>query len=86
LTTESEIPLKRGDPDDDGRAVTASTPLIDLRLGETRPGRSESRVARVRAEVQAGTYVAPPELVAEALLASSLIGLAPDERAVFWAF
>jgi hypothetical protein len=66
--------------------VTTSTPLTDLRLGETRPGRSESRVDRVRAQVRAGTYAAPPELVAEALLASSLVGVAPEKRAVFWAF
>lgn len=38
------------------------------------------------AQVRAGTYAAPAELVAEALLASSLVGLVPERRAVSWAF
>jgi hypothetical protein len=66
--------------------VTTSTPLTDLQLGETRPGRSEARVALVCAQVRAGTYAAPAELVAEALLASSLVGLVPERRAMSWAF
>ncbi len=66
--------------------MTTSTPLADLRLGESRPGWSRSRVARVRAEVVAGTYEIPADLVAEALLASSLVGLPPERRALAWAF
>ncbi len=66
--------------------VTASTSLTDLNLGETRSGWSESRFERVRAEVRDGTYQAPAELVAEALIAASLVGLAPEPHAVSWAF
>jgi hypothetical protein len=66
--------------------VTTSTPLKDLHLDETRPGRSQARVEWVCQQVRAGTYTAPAELVAEALLASSLVGLAPEPSALFWAF
>jgi hypothetical protein len=66
--------------------VTTSTPLRDLHLDETRPGRCAARVERVKQQVRAGTYSAPAELVAEALLASSLVGLPPEPRALFWAF
>jgi hypothetical protein len=77
--------LKQPTRGDDGEAVTTSTPLAALRLGEERPGWSASRLARVRASVHAGTYRAPAELVAEALLASSLLGVAPNPEAVGWA-
>jgi hypothetical protein len=63
-----------------------STRLTDLNLAEMRPGWSESRLELVRAEVQAGTYQAPAELVAAALLASSLVGPAPEPHAQAWAF
>jgi hypothetical protein len=66
--------------------MTTSTPLTDLRLGQARPGWSAARLEHVRAEVQAGTYQAPAELVAAALLASSLIGLAPEPRWQPWVF
>jgi hypothetical protein len=80
------LTLKGGSGGDDPRGVTTtSTPLRDLNLAEERPGWSESRLARVREEVRAGTYRAPAELVAEALLASSLLGLAPNPNAVSWA-
>jgi hypothetical protein len=65
--------------------TTTSTPLTRLNLAEERPGRCESRLARVREEVRAGTYDAPAELVAEALLASSLLGLPPNPDALAWA-
>ena len=85
-TTESEISLKGDTGGDDAKRVNTSTPLTDLHLGETRPGWSEARVELVLAQVRAGTYEAPAELVAEALLASSLVGLPPERRAVSWAF
>jgi hypothetical protein len=66
--------------------MTTSTPLTDLRLADPRPGWSPSRLDQVRAEVQAGTYQAPADLVAAALLASSLVGLPPEPRALAWAF
>ena len=65
--------------------MTTSTPLTALNIGEERPGWSESRLARVRAAVLAGTYCPPAELVAEALVVSSLLGLAPNPRALGWA-
>ena len=40
----------------------------------------------MHAEVREGTYEVAAELVAEALLASSLVGLAPERHAVAWAF
>jgi hypothetical protein len=74
--------LKQPTERDDARTVTTSTPLAALRLGEERPGWSPARLARVRAAVDAGTYRVPPELVAEALLASSLLGPAPSPDAL----
>lgn len=62
-----------------------STPLSDLDLTGTRSVRNEMRLRRVLVEVREGTYRAPAELVAEALLASSLIGIPPDPRFLAWA-
>lgn len=69
----------------DATAVTTSTRLAALNLGEERPGWSQSRLARVRAAVHAGTYGAPSELVAEAIVASSLLGVPPNPDALAWA-
>jgi len=78
--------LKGGRGGDDPRGVTStSTPLTELNLAEERPGWSDARLARVREEVRAGTYGPSAELVAEALLASSLLGLAPNPHALGWA-
>jgi hypothetical protein len=80
------FPLKGTRDRDDPRGVTTtSTPLTALRLGEERPGWSDARLARVREQVRAGTYHPPAELVAEALLASSLLGLEPNPDALGWA-
>jgi hypothetical protein len=65
--------------------VTTSTPLAALNLGDERPGWSESRLARVRAALLAGTYCPPAELVAEAIVVSSLLGPPPNPRALGWA-
>jgi hypothetical protein len=65
--------------------VTTSIPLDALNLGEVRPGFSESRLARVRAAIREGSYCPPAELVAEALVVSSLLGLPPNPRALQWA-
>jgi hypothetical protein len=65
--------------------MTTSTPLAALNLGEERPGWSESHLARVRAAVHAGTYGAPSELVAAAIVASSLLGVPPTPDALAWA-
>jgi hypothetical protein len=77
--------LKPGTLGDEATAVTTSTRLAALNLGEERPGWSESRLARVRASVHAGTYQAPAELIAEAIVASSLLGPAPNPDALGWA-
>lgn len=80
------MPLKGCRGGDDARGVTTtSTPLTVLNLAEERPGWSDARLARVREEVRAGTYRPPAELVAEALLASSLLGPAPNPDALGWA-
>jgi hypothetical protein len=62
-----------------------STPLSELDLRGGRSASSELRVGRVRARVREGTYRASAELVAEAILASSLIGIPPNPRALAWA-
>ncbi len=62
-----------------------STPLSELDLTDSRSAESEERLARVRAAVRAGTYEAPCERVAEAILASSLIGLPPYPTSLAWA-
>ncbi|MGZ6946400.1 MAG: hypothetical protein ACXVJQ_19585 [Acidimicrobiia bacterium] len=62
-----------------------STPLSELDLTDSRSAQAELRLLRVRASVRAGTYQAPAELVAEAILASSLIGLPPNPQALAWA-
>lgn len=62
-----------------------STPLSELDLTDHRSPGAELRLRRVREAVRAGTYEAPAELVAEALLASSLIGLPPNPQALAWA-
>ena len=62
-----------------------STRLSELDLTDRRSARAELRLARVRRAVRSGTYQAPAELVAEALLASSLIGVPPNPLAVAWA-
>jgi hypothetical protein len=77
--------LKGTHPGTEATAVMTSTPLTDLRLGEERPGWSESRYARVRREVRAGTYGPPAEAVAEALLVASLLGGPPDPTTLAWA-
>jgi hypothetical protein len=77
--------LKPGTAGDEATAVTTSTRLASLNLGEERPGWSPARLARVRAAVHAGTYHAPAELVAEALVASSLLGPTPNPDALGWA-
>jgi hypothetical protein len=69
---------------DDGGTVT-STPLSELDLTDHRSARAEVRLLRVLEAVRSGTYQAPAELVAEAILASSLIGLPPNPLAVAWA-
>jgi Anti-sigma-28 factor, FlgM len=63
----------------------ASTPRSELDLTESRSAATELRIRRVREAVREGTYRAPAERVAEALLASSLIGLPPDPRSLAWA-
>ena len=62
-----------------------STPLSELDLTDSRSAEAELRLQRVRDAVRAGTYRPPAELVAEALLTSSLIGIPPDPDAVAWA-
>jgi anti-sigma28 factor (negative regulator of flagellin synthesis) len=77
------IPLKGGTrPDDDRRMI--STPLSALDLTATRSARVDIRVGEIREAVRSGTYEAPAELVAEAILAASLIGLPPNPLAVAW--
>ncbi len=76
--------LKRDTSDDDD-AVMNSTPLSELNLTDLRSVEAEARLARVRAAVLDGTYEAPCEQVAEAILASSLIGLPPDPGSLAWA-
>jgi hypothetical protein len=65
--------------------VMISTPLSALDLTDSRSAVAELRLQRVREAVHDGTYRPPAELVAEALLTSSLIGLPPDPRVVAWA-
>lgn len=65
--------------------VMISTPLSQLDLTDSRSAEAELRLLRVREDVRAGTYRPPAELVAEALLTSSLIGLPPDPGTVAWA-
>jgi hypothetical protein len=79
------LPLKGDHGGSEATAVMTSTPLTELRLGEERPGWSESRYARVRREVRAGTYRPPAELVAEALLVASLLGEPPTPTSLAWA-
>lgn len=79
------LSLKRSTGGDEAQAVTTSTALTALNLGEERPGWSQSRFARVRAAVHAGCYCPPAELVAEALVVSSLLGPPPNPRALSWA-
>jgi hypothetical protein len=62
-----------------------STPLSELDLTDSRSPEAELRVMRVREAVRNGTYRPPAELVAQALLTSSLIGLPPDPQSVAWA-
>jgi len=62
-----------------------STPLTELDLTTSRSAQVEERLDQVRAAVRAGTYHAPAELVARAILASSLIGLPPDPQSLAWA-
>jgi hypothetical protein len=62
-----------------------STPLSELDLIDTRSELDELRLLRVRELVAAGVYRAPAELVAEAILASSLVGLPPNPTALAWA-
>lgn len=62
-----------------------STPLSQLDLTDSRSTDAELRLLRVREAVRNGTYRPPAELVAQALLASSLIGLPPDPQSVAWA-
>lgn len=62
-----------------------TTPLSQLDLTDARSAEAEQRLLRVREDVRSGTYEAPAELVAEAILASSLIGLPPDPRSLAWA-
>jgi hypothetical protein len=62
-----------------------STALSELDLTDIRSAMAELRVQRVRMQVQAGTYRAPVDRVAEAIIASSLIGLPPDPRVLAWA-
>ncbi len=61
------------------------TPLSELDLTDIRSAMAELRVARVRLAVRTGSYHAPVERVAEAIIASSLIGLPPDPRVLAWA-
>ncbi len=61
-----------------------STPLAELDLTDVRSAMAELRVRRVRAQVRAGTYRAPVRKVAEAIIASSLLGLPPDPRFLAW--
>jgi hypothetical protein len=76
--------LKQDTCDDDGHFMP-STPLSELNLTDARSVESEARLARVRIAVRDGTYEAPSERVAEAILASSLIGLPPDPGSLAWA-
>jgi hypothetical protein len=69
--------------DDEGSMI--STPLSELDLTDIRSAMAELRVQRVRMQVRAGTYRAPVDRVAEAIIASSLIGLPPDPRVLAWA-
>jgi anti-sigma28 factor (negative regulator of flagellin synthesis) len=69
--------------DEDG--VMLSTPLSELDLTDSRSAEAEVRLSRVRAAVRDGTYEAPSEKVAEAILASSLIGLPPHPGSLAWA-
>jgi hypothetical protein len=62
-----------------------STPLSELDLTDSRSAETELRLLRVREAVWDGTYRPPAELVAQAILTSSLIGLPPDPTAVAWA-
>ena len=62
-----------------------STPLAELDLTDVRSAMAELRVQRVRAHVRDGTYRAPVQKVAEAIIASSLLGLPPDPRFLAWA-
>ena len=62
-----------------------STPLAELDLTDVRSAMAEIRVRRVRAQVRDGTYCAPAHEVAEAIIASSLLGLPPDPRFLAWA-
>ena len=84
MTTESEILLKGVARRDDEGNVT-STPLAELDLTDIRSAMAELRVQRVRAHVRDGTYRVPAEQVAEAIIASSLVGLPPDSRFLAWA-
>jgi anti-sigma28 factor (negative regulator of flagellin synthesis) len=61
-----------------------STPLAELDLTDVRSAMAELRVQRVRAQVRDGTYRAPVQKVAEAIIASSLLGLPPDPRFLAW--
>ena len=61
-----------------------STRLSELDLTDSRSAAAELRLQRVRKAVRAGTYRPAAELVAEALLTSSLIGIPPDPHAVAW--
>lgn len=77
--------MLKQDTGDDDDAVVHSTPLSELNLTDVRSVEAEARLARVRAQVRDGTYEAPSERVAEAILASSLIGLPPPPGSLAWA-
>jgi hypothetical protein len=62
-----------------------STPLSELDLTDTRSALDELRLLRVRELVRAGVYRAPADLIAEAILASSLVGIPPNPAALAWA-
>ena len=57
----------------------------ELDLTDVRSAMAQLRVRRVRAQVRDGTYHAPVQKVAEAIIASSLLGLPPDPRFLAWA-
>ena len=62
-----------------------STPLSELDLTDTRSALDEQRLLRVLELVRAGSYRVPAELIAESLLASSLVGIPPNPAALAWA-